>query len=114
MKETGMRDCADWVFVLAFFLLGVILALAGIHMFNTRINRKTEACAHVVMAVSCVCLLLAILNVFQGIRSCPVVTAEDASVLFAGGSSSVSPAKTADSSTSPSTPTGTGICSDRT
>lgn len=46
MKETGMRDCADWVFVLAFFLLGVILALAGIH-----INRKTEACAHVVMAV---------------------------------------------------------------
>lgn len=51
MKETGMRDCADWVFVLAFFLLGVILALAGIHMFNTRINRKTEACAHVVMAV---------------------------------------------------------------
>ena len=74
MKETGMRDCADWVFVLAFFLLGVILALAGIHMFNTRINRKTEACAHVVMAVSCVCLLLAILNVFQGIRSCPVAT----------------------------------------
>lgn len=43
MKETGMKDCADWVFVLAFFLLGVILALAGIHMFNTRINRKTEA-----------------------------------------------------------------------
>lgn len=109
-----MRDCADWVFVLAFFLLGVILALAGIHMFNTRINRKMEACAHVVMAVSCVCFLLAILNVFQGIRSCPVVTAEDASVLFIGGSSSVSPAKTADSSTSPSTPTGTGICSDRT
>lgn len=71
MKETGMRDCADWVFVLAFFLLGVILALAGIHMFNTRINRKTEACAHVVMAVSCVCLLLAILNVFQGIRHVP-------------------------------------------
>lgn len=36
MKETGMRDCADWVFVLAFFLLGVILALAGIHMFTIR------------------------------------------------------------------------------
>lgn len=64
-----MRDCANWVFMLAFLLLGDLTAI-------TAIRWKMEANAHIVAALSCVCLLMAIINGFQGIQSCPVVTAE--------------------------------------
>lgn len=81
-----MRDCANWVFMLVFLLLSAITAI-------TAIRWKTGTGSHVVAALSCVCLLMAIINGFQGVRSCPVTTAEsggnvaaeDASVLSIRG-----------------------------
>lgn len=81
-----MRDCANWVFMLAFLLLSAITAI-------TAIRWKTGTGSHVVAALSCVCLLMAIINGFQGVRSCfvtaesggNVAAAEDASALSIRG-----------------------------